>query len=134
MKRTPLLSSCLLAVVVFLFSGVASGQTARNVAVSKDKLITVLNPAVTDKLAERVPLAPRLNALEGKTIYLVDTNYEGMGRTPVLEEMPAWFAKNMPGVKVIFKLKSGNYAEDDPALWKEIAANKGNGVIIGVAG
>ena len=97
-------------------------------------MITVLNPAVTEKLAERVPLAPRLDTLEGKTIYLVDMNYEGFGRTPVLEEMQAWFAKNMPGVKTIIKLKSGSYVADDPALWKEIAANKGNGVIIGVAG
>jgi len=126
MKRKLLSSNLLLALAVLIFSGIAPAQNAR--------LITVLNPAVTDKLAERVPLAPRLDALEGKTIYLVDTNYEGMGRTPVLEEMQAWFAKNMPGVKIIFKLKSGNYAADDPALWKEIAAKNGNGVIIGVAG
>ena len=125
MKRKPLLSNCLLAAAVLILSGIAPVQAARDAAASKNKLITVLNPAVTDKLAERVPLAPRLDTLEGKTIYLVDMNYEGMGRTPVLEEMQAWFAKNMPGVKTIFKLKSGNYAADDPALWKEIAANKG---------
>jgi hypothetical protein len=134
MKRRPLLSNCLLAVAVLMLSGIAPAQAARDAAASKEKLITVLNPAVTDKLAARVPLAPRLDTLEGKTIYLVDTNYEGFGRLPVLEEMRAWFAKNMPGVKIIPKLKSGNYAADDPALWKEIAANKGNGVIIGVAG
>ena len=134
MKRKLLFSNVLLAFAVLILSGIAPAQTSRNAAAFKDKLVTVLNPAIADKLAARVPLAPRLDALEGKTIYLVDTNYEGMGRTPVLEEMQAWFAKNMPGVKIIFKLKSGNYAADDPALWKEIAANKGNGVIIGVAG
>ena len=132
MKRKLLLSNCLFVVLILV--GSAQAQTPRNAAASKDKLITVLNPAVVDKLAERVPLAARLDTLEGKTIYLVDTNYEGMGHTPVMEEMQAWFARNMPGVKTIFKLKSGNYAADDPALWKEIAANKGNGVIIGVAG
>jgi hypothetical protein len=112
----------------------APAQTSRNAAALKGKLITVLNPAVTDKLAERMPLAPRLDTLDGKTIYVVDTNYEGMGRLPVLEEMQAWFAKNMPKARIIFKLKSGNYAADDPGLWKEIAAKKGDGVIIGVAG
>ena len=132
MKRKRLLSNCLFIALVLV--GSTQAQTSRNVAASKDKLITVLNPAVADKLAERVPLTPRLDTLEGKTIYLVDTNYEGMGRLPVLDEMQAWFARNMPGVKIIMKLKSGNYAADDPALWKEIAANKGNGVIIGVAG
>ena len=96
--------------------------------------ITVLNPRGTAPPIQMTPMAPRLDTLEGKTIYLVDTNYEGMGRTPVLEEMEAWFEKNMPGVKIVFKLKGGNYASDDPALWKEIASNKANGVIIGVAG
>ena len=131
MKRKLLFSNCLLAVAVLILSGIAPAQGARDAA---DSRITVMNPAVTEKLAERVPLAPRLDTLEGKTIYMVDTNYEGFGRTPVLEEMQAWFAKNMPGAKTIFKLKSGNYAADDPGLWKEIAANKGNAVIIGVAG
>ena len=82
----------------------------------------------------RVPLAPRLDTLEGKTIYLVDMNYEGFGRTAVLYEIQSWFAKNMPSVKTIIKLKGGSYIADDPGLWKEIASNKGNGVILGVAG
>ncbi len=134
MKRKMLLSNCLLAVAVLILSGIALVQAACNPSASKDQLITVLNPAVTEKLAERVPLAPRLDTLEGKTIYLVDMNYEGFGRTPVIEEMQSWFAENMPRVKIIVKLKSGSYVADDPALWKEIAANGGDGVIFGVAG
>ena len=134
MKRKPILLRCLLVAAVLGLYGIAPVQAGRDAPASMDKLITVLNPAVTEKLAERVPLAPRLATLEGKTIYLVDMNYEGFGRTAVLYEMQAWFAKNMPGVKTIIKLKSGSYVADDPALWKEIAANKGNGVIIGVAG
>jgi hypothetical protein len=134
MKRKLLLSNCLLGVAVLILSGIAPAQTSRNAAASKDKLITVLNPAITEKFAAREPLAPRLDMLEGKTIYIVDMNYEGMIGTPVLGEMQAWFAKNMPGVKTILKLKGGSYISDDPALWKEIAANKANGVILGVAG
>jgi hypothetical protein len=134
MKRKSLLSNCLLAVAVLILSSIASAQTSRNAAASMDKLTTVLNPAITEKLASRVPLAPRLNTLEGKTIYIVDMNYEGILGTPVLGEMRAWFAKNMPSVKIILKLKAGSYISDDPALWKEIAANKANGVILGVAG
>jgi hypothetical protein len=134
MKRKLLLSNCLLGVAVLILSGIAPAQSSRNAAASKDKLSTVLNPAITEKLAVRVPLAPRLDTLEGKTIYIVDMNYEGMIGTPVLGEMQAWFAKNMPSVKTILKLKGGSYISDDPALWKEIAANKANGVILGVAG
>jgi len=117
-----------------LASGNLPTRTASGAADAGNQKIVVLNPAITGKLAVRVPLTSRLNTLEGKTIYLVDINYEGMGNTPVMEEMQAWFARNMPQVKTIFKLKSGNYISDDPALWKEIAGNKGDGVIIGIAG
>jgi hypothetical protein len=134
MKLKPLLSSCLLVAAGLILSGLEPAQAQRDAAASNSNLITVLNPAVTEKLAARVPLTPRLGTLEGKTIYLVDMNYEGIGGTPVMVEMQAWFARNMPGVKAIYKLKSGSYVADDPALWKEIAANKGNGVILGVAG
>ncbi len=132
MKARLLLSSCFLAIVVFC--GVTPMQAQRSAPQQKDRLITVLNPAVTTKMAERIPLAPRLDSLQGKTIYIVDMNYEGMGLTPVLEEMHRWFAKNLPGVKAILKLKSGSYVADDPALWKEIAASKADGVILGIAG
>jgi len=134
MKRRALLTKCLPAGAALLASGGLSTQTSCNTAASGNRNITVMNPAITEKLADRVPLASRLNTLEGKTIYLVDTNYEGLGRTPVMEEIQVWFTRNMPQVKTVFKLKSGNYAADDPELWKEIAANKGDGVIIGVAG
>ncbi len=134
MKRKPLLSKCLPALTVLILIGIATISSARKSPASQDELITVLNPAVTEKLAERVPLAPRLNTLEGKTIYLVDMNYEGINGTPVMGEMQRWFARNMPGVKTVLKLKSGSYISDDPALWKEIAEKGGDGVIMGVAG
>jgi hypothetical protein len=98
-------------------------------------LVTVLNPAIETKFAERVPLAPRLHTLEGKTIYLVDTDWGGMEQNGgILRQMQSWFAQHMPSVKTIIKMKRGNFVTDDPALWKEIAANHGDGVIIGVAG
>lgn len=134
MKRKLLLSGCLWAAAVLLLSGVAPVQAGRDAQTGKDNRITVLNPAVTEKLAPRVPLAPRLDRLEGKTVYLVDMNYEGIDGTPVMMEMSGWFAENMPGVKAVYKLKRGNYVDDDPALWKEIASGKGNAVVLGVAG
>ena len=100
-----------------------------------DRPITALNPAITPILAERKPLAPRLDKLDGKTIYLVDTDWGGMGQNDgILQEMQAWFAEHMPSVKTIIKIKKGNFVTDDPALWKEIADAKGDGVLLGVAG
>ena len=147
MKRKRLLPKCLFAAAVPTLSAIAAmlaGCTTvdsnnklnkdQNKAVSNNRLITVLNPAVTEKLAERVSLAPRLNTLEGKTLYLVDVNYEGIKGTPVMGEIKAWFTKNLPNVKTVLKLKKGSYIADDPALWKEIKDKGGDGVILGVAG
>jgi len=40
----------------------------------------------------------------------------------------------MPSVKIVMRIKRGNFVTDDPALWKEIADAKGDGVVLGVAG
>lgn len=102
---------------------------------SDTNAVSVLNPAIATKFAERVPLAPRLDTLEGKTIYLVDTDWGGMQQNDgILQEIQKWFAQKMPSVKAIIKIKAGNFVTDDPGLWKEIAQNHGDGVIIGVAG
>ena len=102
---------------------------------SGGELVTAMNPAVTAQFAERVPLAPRLDTLDGKTIYLVDTDWGGMGQNDgIIQEMQSWFAEHMPAVKTVIKIKKGNFVTDDPGLWKEIADAKGDGVVLGVAG
>jgi len=131
MKRKLLSSKCLL-VAAFLIVTVIAAMSAA--CTSGSEMITVLNPAVSEGLAERVSLASRLDTLEGKTVYLVDMNYEGIGGTPVMKEMQTWFTENMPGVNAIYRLKKGNYVADDPELWKEISEKGGDAVIMGVAG
>ena len=135
MKRKPKSLASLLVCAILICAGIVPVQAGSKSAPGKDNLITILNPAVATRLADRVPLAPRLDTLEGKTIYLVDDNWGGMGENGILhDEMEAWFAEHMPGVKIVRKIKKGNFVTDDPALWKEIADNKGDGVILGVAG
>jgi len=117
------------------YAGTASAAAPKAPSPMTAGLITAVNPAVTPGLPKRVPLAPRLDTLDGKTIYLVDTDWGGMGQnSSILEEMQAWFAEHMPAVKTIIKVKKGNFVTDDPALWKEIADAKGDGVVLGVAG
>ena len=127
-------SNSLLLAAILMLANAMPGKAGQSAAAGKDKLITVMNPAVTEKLVPRVPLASRLDTMKGKTIYLVDMNYEGIIGTPVMEEMRAWLATNVTGVKAILKIKNGSYVSDDPALWKEIAEAKADGVILGVAG
>lgn len=77
-------------------------------------------------------MAPRLDSLNGKTVYLVDTGFGGSGK--FLDEMQGWFAQHMPAVKTVRRRKSGNVFRDDSKdLWQEIK-ERGDAAILGVAG
>jgi hypothetical protein len=93
------------------------------------------NPELQPKLSreELIPLrmAPRLERLDNKTIYLVDIGFAG-GKD-FLEELQAWFSTNMPSVKTVVRIKSGNAFSDSPELWAELKA-KADGVVFGVGG
>ncbi len=82
---------------------------------------------------ELIPLrmAPRLESLDNKTIYLVDTGFAG-GKE-FFEEVQKWFSENMPSVKTVLHIKSGNAFVDSPELWPELK-KKADGVVFGVGG
>ncbi|MBF8270171.1 MAG: Thiol-disulfide oxidoreductase protein [Gammaproteobacteria bacterium] len=123
--KSRFLSSSVSAIVTLLFAAYAS------TSYGADEKITVMNPAIAGKIAPRAPLSPRLDTLEGKTIYMVDNQWGGPeGAYQLLEEMQAWFTANMPSVKVIVRRTKDNMFGDDPALWKEIS-EKGDAAIIG---
>ncbi|MGD0660405.1 MAG: hypothetical protein ABSD38_20275 [Syntrophorhabdales bacterium] len=96
---------------------------------AEEAKITVLNPLGQPPALKLIPMAPRLDTLEGKTIYVVDTGYPET--KPFLEEMVNLFSAAYPRTKWILRNKIGTYFEDDPDLWKEIKS-KGNGMIIAV--
>ncbi len=125
MKKILLPASSLLMIASLVLVGGKSDGSEK---------ITVMNPAVTSTMVDRVPLAKRLDSLEGKTIYLVDINWGGPDAGySVFEEMQIWFSKNMPGVKTVLKRKQGPYEADDPGLWKEIS-EKGDAAMMGISG
>jgi hypothetical protein len=77
-------------------------------------------------------LAPRLDKLNGKTVYLVDTGFGGSYK--FLDQLQRWFAEHMPSVKTVRRRKTGNIFRDDTKdLWQEIK-EQGNAAILGVAG
>jgi hypothetical protein len=129
MKKKFLTVSALLVAVALISIAIAPPATGA------DPLITVLNPAISSKLVERIPLTPRTPTLEGKTIYLVDLQWGGPEAAySVFEEMQGWFSRNMPSVKVEIRRSAGGPFGDDAALRKEIAQKKAGGVVIGIGG
>ncbi|MGA3292850.1 MAG: hypothetical protein ABSE45_02570 [Candidatus Acidiferrales bacterium] len=96
---------------------------------SNDYKLVGVNPRGTPPPIQLIPMAPRLDTLEGKTVYLVDTGFHGSDS--LLKQVELWFNRNMPSVTVVFRRKAGPYAEDDPKLWAEIKA-KGNAAIMAV--
>jgi len=91
--------------------------------------LAVLSPLGTPPAIKLLAMAPRPNALDGKTIYIVDDGF--VGGDVLLKEMAAWFNRNMPNVNVVYRRKAGAFEAEDPALWAEIKA-KGDAVIMGV--
>jgi hypothetical protein len=91
--------------------------------------ITVFHPMGYPPTVTHKPLAPRLDTLDGKTVYLVDCRFDDSDI--FLQQMQGWFAEHLPSVKTVFKQISSVYLKDDPATWEEIRA-KGDAAVIGV--
>ncbi len=91
--------------------------------------ITVHNPMGYPPKVTGKPLAPRLDTLDGKTVYLVDCRFDDSD--VFLQQMQAWFADNLPSVTTVFKPINNVYTKDDPETWEEIKA-RGDAAIVGV--
>ena len=95
-------------------------------------LTTVLDPrGQPTAVIQPQPLAPRLDTIQGKTVYLVDVGFGGGWE--FLEEAVAWFSRNIPSVKTILLHKKGIMFVDEPEMWADIR-QKADAVIFGVGG
>jgi hypothetical protein len=91
--------------------------------------LTVLNPTGYPPKISAKPLAPRLDTLDGRTVYLVDCRFDDSGL--FLEQMQAWLAEHLPSVRTVLKPISSVYLVDDPKTWEEVKA-RGHAAILGV--
>ena len=80
-------------------------------------------PKVTGKR-----LAPRLEGLEGKVLYLVDCLFDNSA--VFMEQLTQWFAAKLPGVEVR-GIKPRESWVDDPGMRAKVAAD-GDAAILGV--
>ncbi|MCR4393023.1 MAG: hypothetical protein NUV31_01480 [Dehalococcoidales bacterium] len=76
-------------------------------------------------------MAPRLDRLEGKTVYLVNTGFAGSAE--FMEELQDWFRRHMPAVKTVIRHKKLSMFTEEPELWAEIK-REGDAAILGVGG
>ena len=91
----------------------------------------VYQPRDTAESLETRKMVPRLDSLEGKTVYLVNTGFHG-GKE-FMEEVQDWFTRNRPSVKTELRNKKKGIFTDEPELWAEIKKN-GDAVVFGVGG
>ncbi len=90
--------------------------------------VTVLDPRGYAPKVEGKALAPSLDSLEGKSIYLVDGRFNGAG--VFMEQLQGWFAEHMPSVRTRV-IRWREPFEDDPEASEEIRANA-DAAILGV--
>ena len=117
-NKTCLLLTAMLA--AFMFSGLLPAQEPK---------ITVLNPLGQPPPIDRIPMAPRIDNLEGKTVYIVDIAFTDTHQ--LFTEMQKLLGERYPKTKWEVRTKSGSYGDDDPKLWAEIK-EKGHAMIMGV--
>jgi len=89
--------------------------------------ITVLNPMGTPPAIVAKQMAPRLDTLDGKTIYFVNTGYIGTDR--LMAVMSDWFKENYPKTNIV--MARGQMTSISPAVMAEIG-EKADAAIVGL--
>ncbi len=90
--------------------------------------ITVHDPRGYPPKVEGKRLAPRLQSLDGKLVYLVDCLFDNS--EVFMEELRQWFAEHLPAVNTRV-IKPRESWVDDPVMRAAIAAD-GDAAILGV--
>lgn len=121
------------AILSLLVASQVMAQSDRNV-IPGAGLVTVMNPAVENRMVDRLPLSPRLDTLNGKTLYMLDINWGGPDAAySVFEQISAWMQTNMPEVKTVIRRKNGSYMTPDQKTWEEIKEHA-DAVLVGISG
>lgn len=120
--------SWITALVLGLFSGLMTyNNQAQAQGNAVEQKITVLSPMGIPPAIELKGMAPRLDTLDGKTVYLVNHGY--LGTDILLREVEDWFEATMPVVNIVYRKKSGFFTSEDPSLWSEVK-EKGDALIM----
>ena len=89
---------------------------------------TVLDPRGYPPKVSGKQLAPRLQSLDGKVVYLVDCLFDNSA--VFMEQLRLWFAENLPAVETPVITPRQSWV-DDPEMRAKVAAG-GEAAILGV--
>ena len=92
------------------------------------ELLTVHDPRGYPPKVTGKRLAPRLQSLDGKVVYLVDCLFDNSA--VFMEELRQWFAENLPAVKTPIITPHRSWT-DDPEM-RAMIATGGDAAVLGV--
>jgi hypothetical protein len=124
MKRY-MLAAAITAICLGLFCSFPSMNQKAQAASTEQ--ITVLNPMGTPPAIQAKQMVPRLDTLDGKTIYFVNTGYIGTDR--LMAVMTDWFKENYPKTNIV--MARGGMTNIPPAVMEEIG-EKADAAIVGL--
>jgi hypothetical protein len=90
--------------------------------------LTVLNPEGYPPHVDARGMAPSLEALQGKKLYLIDVGFENSDA--FMAQLHGWFEEHEPGIRTeVVRMRDQH--QPDPELYGRVAA-EGDAAIIGV--
>ena len=99
-----------------------------SVASTTQRKLTVLNPEGYPPNVDASGMAPALETLQGRTLFLVDVGFENSDN--FMAQLHGWFDEHEPGIRTqVVRMKDQH--NPDPELYGRIAA-EGDAAIIGV--
>ena len=116
-----------MAAIAALCAGLVCGIAGTQAYAQGAAQITVYNPMGTPPPIVMKHMAGRLDTLDGKTIYMVNTGFIGTDR--LFEVMTEWFASNYPKT-TIMNVQAG--MSNLPQAIRNEIGEKADAVIIGL--
>jgi len=91
---------------------------AVQVASMAEPVLTVYNPLGTPPPIKLKAMAPRMDTLENKTIYIINDGYPGSGI--LLGELKTVMEERHPNTTFVYRDKPGGFGREDETIWKEM--------------
>ena len=95
---------------------------------AEEEKIVVMNPRGIMPEIRKIPMAPRTETLDGRTVYIVDTKYPNT--KPFVESLFEALKAKYPKTNWILRDKFAGYMDDDPKLWAEIKEKNASAIVL----